>query len=242
MGEGSNSLIDSLRTKLASRRSHSTPPDIEAQSRLYYSKSDPLPSHPAPIVNMYQVPNRTPQTTANTMSLNDPYMRYDPRAYQSAAIKHQQVSSIPRGHMPPALKPTTPLLQLPRPRATWRRSLDLSEEKTERRTVSWHEGDQRDKVDLAYALPPEFLDLPPKYSSIEKTSNDRPDLWTGYGHGHSLDVSGSTKYEKHLPRIVTPESPDELPRSCSDYSSSSNKPSPSQALTVDGLLQHPMLR
>lgn len=248
MGDRSpTSLLDTLRTRLANRRSHSTPPDAEAQGRLSFQPNaaavgyHAVPS-PGPRVLPSNTAQEKPPFATPASNTGDPYTKYDPRAYRTAPPEGR---NMPRGAMPPSIpKSSTPLLQLPRPRATWRRSLeDLSPSHTQR-AISWHEGDlrsQRMTVDLACALPPDFLDLPPKYDSIGESSHiQQPQSWAA--QDHSLDGSGSPGYNtKHLPRIVAPE-----PYDSGISKSSRGTPvmlmSPSPPVTVDTLLQHPLLR
>lgn len=246
MPDHSSSFFDSVRSKFASRRSHSTPPGFDTEYRSANRPIVPAEHTHQPNPDSRGISSRTPQPTPLSTSTchmsSAPYAKYDPRSYQTIGPGRQQAQSIPRRSVQPKLAPpSTPLLQLPRPRALWRRSLeDLSPTAT-RRTASWHEGDvpaHRLTVDLACALPPAYLDMPPDYGSVEEPSKTRrPNEWAG-----SLDGCGVQQRRKEsLPQIIT-TAPAKEPSHGQKRDVSSMRTSPPQSLTVDMLLEHPLLR
>jgi hypothetical protein len=247
--------MDSLKARLNNRRCHSTPPVAEGQGRLSFYHAAPAADYrPSPHLEHRLASSNAPHASPPSVNPHDPYVRYDPRAYQPVNVQSHDISrnnaalvSAPPVSIP---KNSTPLLQLPRPRALWRRSLDdLSPDSPQaRRAISWHEGDgraNRGTVDLASALPPEFLDLPPGYEAIEQGSNRRQPQWWA-DQDTSLAMSGSAGYEaRAVPQIVMPETWEKQlvsGLSGTSLSASSAYTSPPQSLTVDKLLQHPLLR
>lgn len=204
MGEPSSSFLTSIRRKL-NRRSHSSPPDAGSQRSLPQWADIPLGYQPVPTYNPLPPPAQyaTRKTSGHRPkplpSAPEQYARYDPSAYQ-APVKPQHRHTTPRQQSRQAVNiPPPPLLQLPKPRAMWRRSLeDLSPSKREngwdvptihpKRASSWDpysantdrssaREDEPDiaiqmTVDLACALPPQYFDQPPGYDSVQQAAKE----------------------------------------------------------------------
>jgi hypothetical protein len=167
MGEHDHSFIASVRARFDNRRSHSSPPDNGAARAGPATRAMPTPQYPTNKVEQRQA--GIPRPPQQKLSVNDPYIRYDPRKLQPTI----QTSNSPRSPRSAIAEPTTPLLQLPRPRASWRRSLgDMSADSVRR---YWDEEDPeagRDTVDLACALPPMWLDQPPRYQQVAEAARE----------------------------------------------------------------------
>ena len=147
-----------------------------------------------------------------------------------------------------ALTPSAPMLQLPRPRAMWRRSLeDLSPTK---KSEWWTDPDlevQRMTFNIACALPPQYLEQQPAYSDEDEDEKIRGDRneWSPLRNLHIgqripffYDGSSIT------PTPRTGLSNDERsPRRGSSplQSTYSYQPSSRDDMTIDSLLSHPML-
>lgn len=142
-----------------------------------------------------------------------------------------------------ASTPSAPMLQLPRPRAMWRRSLeDLSPTK---KTEWWADPDleaQRMTFNIACALPPQYFEQPPAYADDdEKTRVDRKE-WSPF---HNLHTGQRIPcFYDGVPTPRTGVSNDERsPRrgSSSLQSTYSYYPRERGDVTIDSLLSHPML-
>jgi hypothetical protein len=147
-----------------------------------------------------------------------------------------------------------PLLQLPRPRATWRRSLeDLSPTK---KSDWWNDPDieaQRMTFNIACALPPHYLEQPPPYSQdddiddLAKDATQQPDMaelhlpniYTRERIPFYYDGRGVTP----TPGTASSDMNQSLRRGSSPIQGSYNDHTAgSMDATIDGLLSHPMLR
>ena len=143
--------------------------------------------------------------------------------------------------------PSAPLLQLPRPRAMWRRSLeDLSPTKKSDWWADPNLEAQRTTFNIACALPPQYLEEPPAYSDRdEKLSMDRKD-WSPFRNLHTgQKIPFFYDGEDRTPTPHTGNSSDERsPRRGSSpiQSSYSYHPSSRDDPTIDSLLSHPLLR
>ena len=146
-----------------------------------------------------------------------------------------------------ASTPTAPLLQLPRPRAMWRRSLeDLS---PTRKSEWWTDPDleaQRKIFSIACALPPQFLEQPPAYSDEDEDEQiwvDRQDRSTFHNlHTGRIPFFNDRRYLTPTSRLGLPN--DEVSprrRSSPIQSSYTYHPRGRDDMTIDSLLSHPML-
>ena len=151
--------------------------------------------------------------------------------------------NIPQRDTKRASTPSAPLLQLPRPRATWRRSLE--ELSPTKKSEWWSDPDleaQRMTVDIACALPPQYLEHPPPYSDEDEVSGDRKD----YIPFHNLHTGEKIPFF-YYGRNITPSprtggSWDEGRRGSSPlHSTYSYHPSGRDDVTIDSLLSHPLL-
>lgn len=95
--------------------------------------------------------------------------------------------------------------------------------------------DERLMVDLACALPPQYLDLPPDYQSIEQAS--RTDLQNNPGAGEKdiLAAGGARERGKSLASPDTMLPDQTRGKSTSEMSRSTD-------ISIDNLLAHPLLQ
>ena len=145
-----------------------------------------------------------------------------------------------------ASTPSAPMLQLPRPRAMWRRSLeDLSPTK---KSEWWADPDleaQRMTFNIACALPPQYFEQPPAYADQYEKSRAERKEWSPF---HNLHTGQRIPFfyqgQDISPSPRTGLSNDERsPRRGSSpiQSNYSYHPSERDSVTIDTLLSHPML-
>lgn len=146
-----------------------------------------------------------------------------------------------------ASAPTAPLLQLPRPRAMWRRSLeDLSPTKKSEWGTDPDLEAQRITFNIACALPPQFLEQPPVYSDEDEDEKIRVDRqeWSPFHNLHTGRIPFFYDGRDVTPTPRTGLSNNERsPRRGSSpiQSSYSYHPSGRDEMRIDSLLSHPML-
>jgi hypothetical protein len=219
MGEHDHSFIASVRARFDNRRSHSSPPDNGAARAGPVPRTMPMPRYATDKVEQRQT---IPRPAQQKLSVIDPYSRYDPQKLQPAI----QTNNSPRSPRSAIAEPTTPLLQLPRPRASWRRSLgDMSADSVRR---YWDDEDPeaaRNSVDLACALPPMWLDQPPRYQDVNEAAKEirATNPWaTGQDDARNVPLPTNA-----VPSITTSEP---------------GNRDQSRRLTIDDLLRHDLLR
>jgi hypothetical protein len=222
MGEHSK-FLNVVKQKF-NRRSHSSPPDSGSQRGLPEWQNLAVEYQPVPPPAV-----RTAPSQPEPLPTRDPYARYDPRAYHSIP---QHRHTVPRKATRQSATPA-PLLQLPKPRSTWRRSLeDLSPTKRAEgwdmpstattRPPAWDEPERQTRmtVDLACALPPQYFDQPPQYESVQHAAKDlhTSNPWTDWQQQSvpHITTTAPRDYHRHHP--------------VRDHDA------------IDDLLQHPLLR
>jgi hypothetical protein len=141
--------------------------------------------------------------------------------------------------------PSAPLLQLPRPRAMWRRSLE--ELSPTKKSEWWTDPDleaQRMTFNIACALPPQYLEHPPSSLEDEEKSATRHE-WSPF-----RNLSTEQRISFYDSRGVTPtprtanSNEGRSPRRGSNpvHSAYSYHPRSRDDVTIDSLLTHPLLR
>ena len=217
------SLLTIFRSKNDGRRSRSSPPTDRA---IDWEELPPAyrPAGPSSVRTLPRQPQPPP--------LQQPA----PRVSQTLKKEVQKMN-----------KQSSVLLQLPPPRAMWRRSLeDLSP--TKRREWLSVEDLQRKQmsVDIACAMPPDFFDHPPGYTSdygediSPMSDEDRRRAYVA-ASDQFTDIENFRREIARMPTF-TPTS-EETPRFIeTEYQIISATERASPLVTIDTLLTHPMLR
>lgn len=262
MGEHSQSLLTSLRTKLGNRRSHSSPPDAGGPRSPPLWNEIPVAYQSVPTYNPPPLPAQyTTRKTSDHQArplpptsqpqaryvpqTSQPYARYDPRLYQAANQIPQHRNTVPRTNVRHSTSPVPPppLLQLPKPRAMWRRSLE--ELSPSKRNAGWDEPDistKRMSVNIAAALPPQYFDQPPEYNSLHQAAKEIRSSNPWSDEPMQQYRATHDQRRQNIPVIKT-EPPKELHRYYDDpYGHPMGRPQPVRDVTIDNLLEHPMLR
>lgn len=149
---------------------------------------------------------------------------------------------------------SAPLLQLPRPRAMWRRSLeDLSPTK---KSDWWSDPDieaQRMTFNIACALPPQYLEQSPPYSDSDdlgfsgkaatRDSNPETHLLPHPYTRERVPFYSDGRGVTPTPGTAASDASQSLRRGSSPGQNSySYRPRGNEDATIDRLLSHPMLR
>lgn len=125
----------------------------------------------------------------------------------------------------------------------WRRSLE--EMSPSKKMADWEDLDtKRNSVNIAAALPPQYFDQPPEYDEIQQAAKEirLSNPWMTAPGPQSRGAQGQQRQD--IPHIKT-----EPPREQHGYYQNYNgyqyvgkPPAQRRDVTIDNLLDHPMLR